>query len=405
MEQHHQTRHFDERDSLFARARLIKGTAAYRDYYRRFPERLQTDEGLRHCGGLVRLDTAGAFNGEQIRELTPRPPGRLLQVLMRALPPVRSSVEARMKAQAETIPDHLPDTDLIQALIDDSTPVIRDYLEADRRKRPAARRLHGEAGKMANVVKQVAKFYGAALVGVVEMEDHHYYTHHASGEPVGRDFKYAVVFAVVMDRDMINRAPNRETLLATCNGYIDAAHTGARLSAYIKSLGYETSLSCMVSYDVPLVQLAERAGIGQIGRCNFIVTKEYGNSVRLGAVLTNLPLEVDVPDDFGLKDFCMLCGKCAANCPANALSDEEPQLINGCKVWDHDEVACMHAWMEFGTDCGICIASCPFTQGVDMEKVNTMKGNPDIMMQILREDADKHGTRACSPHPLPIAEV
>ena len=254
-------------------------------------------------------------------------------------------------------------------------------------------------------MKEVALFYGAALAGIVELRDYHYYTHRNSGAPVERDFKYAIVFAIEMPKAMIDRAPQRETLLATGNGYVQAAFTGARLSGYIKSLGYDTSLSCMVSYDAPLALLAEQAGIGQIGRCNVIVTKQFGNRVRLGAVMTNLPLVADQPDDFGLKEFCMRCGKCAANCPVRALSSTEPHLINGSLVWEHDEVKCMRMWTKASTDCAICIVSCPFTQGVDPEKVNAMKGNPAIMKEILREDAEKNGARVYNPQPLPIAKV
>ena len=310
-----------------------------------------------------------------------------------------------MKEQISHITDHLSDEDRIVALIDDSTPTVSDCFEADRRKRPAADKVHVPPERMSNLVKEVARFYGAALAGIVELQDYHFYTHRNTGAPIHHGFKYAVIFAVEMPKEMLNRAPHRETLLATGNGYVHAAFTGARLSGYIKSLGYDTSLSCMMSYDAPLTLMAEHAGIGQIGRCNVIVTKEYGNRVRLGAVMTNLPLEAAEPVDFGLKEFCMLCGKCAANCPVRALSSNEPQCINGSLVWEHDEARCMREWTKVSTDCAICIASCPFTQGMDVEKVNNMKGNPALMRELLREDALKHGGRAYNPQPLPIATV
>jgi len=396
-------RYFDERDTLFSRTRLLPGTPAFRDYYRRFPERLDTDDEMRRLGGLLRIETAGALDGEQLKELKPSPPNRLVQFLMRKLPFVRTRVETRMKAQVNTISSRLSDDDRVRAFMDDSTPIIRDCFEADRRKKPSAQRIDLTPERATNLVKEVAKLYGAALVGIAEMQDFSYYTNRANGEPIPHDFKYAIVFAVVMPLELINRAPRRETLLATCNGYIDAAHTGARLSGYIKSLGYETSLNCMVSYDVPLVLLAERAGIGQVSRANVVVTKEYGNRVRLGAVLTNLPLIPDEPEDFGLKQFCMLCGKCAVNCPTRALTSDPPQLINGSLVWDHHEERCFKMWMRFATDCALCIASCPFTQGVDRGKVATMKGNYKVMMDILAEDSARHGFRARTES-LPIAD-
>ena len=405
MKDNGEIRYFDERDTLFSRTRLLPSTPAFHDYYKRFPERRAIDDELRRLGGLLRIETAGALDGEQLHALKPLPPNRLVQFLMRILPLVRTRVESRTKAQIGAIPSRLPGEDRVRAFMDDSTPIIRDCFEADRRKKPTSQRVDLPADRATNLVKEVAKFYGAALVGIAEMQDYSYYTHRANGDPIPRNFKYAIVFAVVMPKELINRAPHRETLLATCNGYIDAAHTGARLSGYIKSLGYETSLNCMVSYDVPLVLLAERAGIGEVSRSNVIVTKEYGNRVRLGAVLTNLPLLADTPADFGLKDFCMLCGKCAVNCPTRALTSDPPQLVNGSLVWDHHEVRCFKMWMHFATDCALCIASCPFTQGVDPEKVASMKGNREVMKAILAEDRRRHGWRARAEVPLPIAKV
>ncbi|MBN1856722.1 MAG: hypothetical protein JW846_07215 [Dehalococcoidia bacterium] len=405
MEQDHTTKYFDERDSMFTRVRLIKGSPAYREYYRRYPERREADNDLRECGGLMRLATAGGFNGSQIQELMPRWPNRFVEALMHICPPLRHSVTSKMKEQVSHIPDHLPDEERILALIDDSSPAVAACFEADRRKKPATKKVNVPPERMTSLVKEVASFYGASLAGIVELQDCHYYTHRNTGEPIHHGFKYAIVFAVEMPTEMINRAPHRETLLATCNGYVQAAQIGARLSGYIKSIGYDTSLSCMVSYDAPLVLLAERAGIGQIGRCNVIVTKEYGNRVRLGAVMTNLPLVADQPVDFGLKQFCMLCGKCAANCPVRALSSTEPQLVNGSLVWEHNEVKCMRMWTKTSTDCAICISSCPFTQGVDPEKTDAMKGNPAVMRDILREHTEKYGSRAYNPQPLPIAAV
>jgi len=405
MNKNGETRYFDERDTLFARTRLLSGTPAFQDYYHRFPERLAIDDKLRRDGGLMRLASGGRLSARQIQESMPTAPNLLTRVLMRMLPPYRARVEQRMKAHVDRMLEEMSDEDRISAFIDDSTPTIRALHDANRVIRPAARKAVLQAERATSLVKEVARFYGAALVGIAEMEDFSYYTHRANGEPIPHDFKYAIVFAVVMPKEMVNRAPHRETLLATCNGYVDAALTGARLSGYIKSLGYETSLNCMVSYDAPLVLLGERAGIGQVSRSNVLVTKEYGNRIRLGAVLTNLPLTPDQPEDFGLKDFCMLCGKCAVNCPTRALTSDPPQMINGSLVWDHHEVRCFEMWMRFATDCALCIASCPFTQGVDPEKVAAMKGNRPAMAAVLDEDRERHGFRARASESLPIGQV
>jgi ferredoxin len=365
MDEAEQPTEYDERDTLFARLQLVAGSDEYEEYYRRHPERRKEDDALRDRGGLARLILGGGLSVEEIQALKPRPD------------------------EMPKLLERLTDEDLVRALIDDSTAVINDIVVADLRRRPAGRRVTLLPDRASALIKEVARFYGTALVGITEMQDNDYYTHRRSGAPVSRDFRFAVVFAVAMDRELIDRAPRRETLLATCNGYVKAAHVGARLSGFIKSIGYETSLNSMARYDAPLVPLAGKAGLGQRGRCHFLVTKEFGNRVRLGAVLTNLPLEVDEPIDFGLPEFCALCGQCAVKCPSKALSGP-PRMVNDHPVWQFDEVTCFHMWAEYATDCGICIASCPFSRDTDQEKIEAMKGQPDLMWDILREDRERY---------------
>jgi epoxyqueuosine reductase QueG len=103
--------------------------------------------------------------------------------------------------------------------------------------------------------------------------------------------------------------------------------------------------------------------------------------LKIGAVLTDLPLWEDGPVDFGLTEFCRLCGKCARSCPAGAISRDDPQMINGLWQWEHNETKCMEMWMKKGT--GICMATCPFSQEIDAELVGKMKGNIEIMRKII----------------------
>jgi ferredoxin len=360
---------YDGRDTLFARLDLVPGTARYDEYYERHPESKQSDDALRDRGGLLRLIVGGGLRIEELRSLKAH------------------------HSEAARVLNLLSDDDLAQALMDDSSATIEDYARADLARTPAARQVKLPPGEMTALIKDVARLYGASIVGIAETESSDYYSHRRNGEQVTRHFRYAIVFAVEMNRRLINRAPHRPTLLATCNGYVDAARVGARLSGYIKSLGYDTSLSSMVRYDVPLVPLAEKAGLGQRGRCHFLVTREFGNRVRLGAVLTDMPLIPDTPADFGLTEFCALCGKCAVNCPSKALSGQ-PEIINDRPRWRFDEAKCFTMWTEFATDCALCIASCPLSQCPDPAKVAVMKDQPDLMWDILREDRDRQGARS-----------
>jgi hypothetical protein len=59
-------------------------------------------------------------------------------------------------------------------------------------------------------------------------------------------------------------------------------------------------------------------------------------------------------------------------------------------------------WTSLGTDCGVCIATCPFTQGVPLELTNRMKDNVEIMKLILAMDEKAHGVREFEKGPLDI---
>ncbi len=360
---------YDGRDTLFARLDLVPGSSQYEDYYLQHPELKEADDALRDRGGLLHLITAGSLSIEELRSLKAH------------------------HSQAARVLELLSDDDLTQALMDDSSATIEDYDRADQCRTLATRQVKLPPGEMTSLIKEVATLYDASLVGISETQGSDYYSHRRSGEPVARHYRYAIVFAVEMDRKLVNRAPHRPTLLATCNGYVDAARVGARLSGFIKSLGYETSLNSMVRYDLPLVPLAEKAGLGQRGRCHFLVTKEFGNRVRLGAVLTDLPLQPDEPVDFGLVELCALCGTCAVNCPSKALSGQ-PEIINERPRWRFDEVKCFTMWTDFATDCGLCIANCPLSQRPDPDKVAAMKDQPDLMWEILRNERERLGGRS-----------
>jgi epoxyqueuosine reductase QueG len=89
-------------------------------------------------------------------------------------------------------------------------------------------------------------------------------------------------------------------------------------------------------------------------------------------VFTDLELVPDQPKSFGVTEFCKVCFKCADSCPVDALSRvKEPTLEPtvesisshpGVKKWWHNNEKCLGYWAEQGSDCGACIASCPYNK-------------------------------------------
>jgi reductive dehalogenase len=216
------------------------------------------------------------------------------------------------------------------------------------------------------------------------------------GNPIRLSHKYAIVVASSLDREMINRAAADGVWTAAMLGYARCAAVTAQLALYIKSLGHEAQTDNFFEYHSPMTPLAAAAGIGQIGRCNCVINQEYGNRMKIGAVLTSLPLAEDAPVDFGMVEFCQACLKCAVDCPAKAVSFQGPEVFNGLLQWKHHDTKCMEMWMNLGTGCGICMASCPFSQGVDPDLTKRMKGNREIIQKILFLDEKKRKTDSCA---------
>ena len=94
------------------------------------------------------------------------------------------------------------------------------------------------------------------------------------------------------------------------------------------------------------------AGLGWFGRNNLLVNPDLGSRFRLVTVLTDMPLEPDVP----LGRDCGACRACARACPAGAIKDTR-------EAFDHR--ACYEALKEFRRKgyttqfiCGICVRDC-----------------------------------------------
>jgi reductive dehalogenase len=339
----------DERDTMFARMNYKKNTPQYDDYYKRNPHWKELDDSIRVKPNLCS-------------------PGTM-------------SYDPLNSPMAEAAFMFLND---IKHLADG--PVNTVKTEAD--PRIISKRLKG-----------LALQYGAKLAGITEMKGYHYYSHRGRheenyGEEVKDTHKYGLVFAVEMNKEMLNRAPMVSEIIETSKCYVDAAVIGMILSYYIRHLGYEAKNHMDANYLLVAPLVARDAGLGELGRNGVLTTKEYGSRIRLGVVTTDLELVCDEPVDFGLSNFCSICDNCATTCPGKAISKEPMKDINGEMRWQISQENCYSIWRNLGTDCGICISSCPFSQELEsLKNTDTFKDRPELVEEILKEYREKFNTR------------
>ncbi|MBN2899556.1 MAG: 4Fe-4S dicluster domain-containing protein [Clostridia bacterium] len=347
----------DGRTVMFARMRYEEGSEEYEDYYKDYPEHKALDDHLRR---------EPQINGEGT-------------------------------AMFDTV--NSPFADAAFMFLED----IHKLVDGP----PKAERIEGDAETFTRKLKSFSQYIGAKVVGVADMQPEHYYS--IMGRPIedyGRlvsgSHPFGLVVGVEMNKDMINRAPQMEELFAVTKGYVDAAVIALWMTYYIKRLGYDAKAHIDGNYEVIATQVAEAAGLGETGRNGLLISPEYGQRLRYAVVTTDMPLIADTPIDLGMKRFCELCNKCSQICPGKAISHLPPEEENGKKRWRIKHEECYKMWRRIGTDCGVCLSVCPFSQGVPPESVMAMKGDDALMIDILKAHEARCGHRVYIKEPLEL---
>ena len=321
---------FDERDHVFARNRALRpGSKQYMAYYKKHPEHETFDAKRRKKGGPI---------GH---------PGIIDR------PHSGANVSATLASLSMSMYLSTPDKVSPQPHFQlKGTKVNLSPEEATER------------------VKGYARYLGADLVGITEINPLWLYSHrgeifHENWEDWGKEIKirhtYAIVCGEEMSFTMVGSAPHTPTTIESMKNYAKGAIITDQLAAFIANLGYSATANFLRHYDAILVPLAVDAGLGECGRLGYVMTKEFGPRLRLSVVTTDLPLVPDKPIDIGAEDFCRSCKKCADCCPSRSIPLDDQKEINGTLRWKLNDDTCFDYWGTIGTDCNICMRVCPWS--------------------------------------------
>jgi reductive dehalogenase len=311
------TERVDERDTMFARMARRPDTPAYADYYgARRPDLTAVDDRLRRLPGL--LQRGG-------RHYDPQLSGRAGELF-------------------EAIPELVPDPKAVA--------------EWTRRLESAA--------DLGRAIQQMVRSLGAVAVGFTGVPPELVYTvrgrHDRSyGETVALAHPTAIMFLVEMDHAAMQRAPMAETIVESARQYHRAAVIAKTVVAVLEARGHSATANFDARYDLILPPMAIHAGLGELGRNNILIADRYGSRVRIGAVTTDLELPHDRPISLGARHFCEICKKCAESCPSRALTTGAMIEVRGVAKWPTHVERCYGYWRVAGTDCGVCMAVCPFS--------------------------------------------
>ncbi len=307
---------FDEREIVFARARLRPDRPEFESYYALHPEHRASDNHTRSKPGLLspRSRLANPYHFAS-------PHGSF--GLTRAL---REAVDGRVAEERAMLP-----------------------IET-----------------MTRYVKALARYYGALDVGITELKPYHVYSHVGCGTggygaPIAIEHTHALAFTVEMDFHMVGAAPGSATTMESARQYVEAARVAVQLAGAIRALGYSARAHIDGNYRVIAPLVARDAGLGEIGRMGLLMTPHEGPRVRLGAVTTDLELTPDPRAPASpVIDFCNVCQKCADVCPSRSIPFGDREEVDGALRWRINPDTCFLHWNVIGTDCGRCMAVCPY---------------------------------------------
>ncbi len=331
----------DERETLFARERLLPGSPEEKAFHREHPELEEVDRKL---AGFIR-EMSGP-GGKRV-------PRRAVAFYQATFDPTAALA--------------LPD------VVDG--PVAEEKVEMD----PAAATAR---------LKGLARFLGADRVRVGPLNQAFVYSHKGCppffpdhrpnppffagppggmkdlrwGDPVELPHAFAVSMAFAQDLDMIRSSPSPESDLEVGRVYARAALAAVHLARFIRSLGYSARAHHLRSSAVMLVPVAAEAGLGEPARSGYLLAPGLGLNFRISCVTTDMPLEPDKPIDMGVQDFCSKCLKCARACPAGVIPRGEKVVERGVRKWVIEREKCLLFWGRIGSACAICQAACPWSK-------------------------------------------
>ena len=211
-------------------------------------------------------------------------------------------------------------------------------------------------------LKRLAETFGAELVGFCKLNTP------ASLSP---NLTHAISIAVKLSDAVLQTIDNAPSFAyfqhyRTANALLDSITF--RLAREIEKLGYQ-ALPVAGSQSqgkdnpyrgiVPHKTVAVLAGLGFVGKSGLFLTESLGSKVRLATILTDLPVEAELPIQ---ENDCGDCNLCAKACPAGAIFGVLPSKDGERNI---DPEKCSRYMKEHfqdvgrGSVCGICIKVCP----------------------------------------------
>ena len=221
-----------------------------------------------------------------------------------------------------------------------------------------------------STVRSIVFDSGADLFGVADLTDVKTDDFLLDSKLLAK-FRYAISIAKRLSGAVLEEIVDHPTKLyfhhyRTINFFLDQLAT--RVASEIEKAGYSAlpiPAAQIVDWQNQKAHLshkriAEKAGLGWIGRNNLLVTPEYGAQIRLVTILTDLPISPTPSLSPKVEEYkggeCSDCYECIKVCPAQAIKERKE---------DFDHLKCFEKLKEFQKKgyssqhiCGVCVKAC-----------------------------------------------
>ncbi|MEM7277409.1 MAG: 4Fe-4S dicluster domain-containing protein [Pseudomonadota bacterium] len=216
-----------------------------------------------------------------------------------------------------------------------------------------------DAAEWTEKVHQFSLANEADLCGITSMKPHYVYNGYAIDEPT------VIILGVGHDYEELAKAPPTVDDLSAYHElhkqYNRGARVANRLTNYIREQGYKAqSYPGPMADALAMIPAAIDSGLGELGKHGSMINRQFGSAFRLSAVTTDMPLDLNEPDEFGADEFCLNCQVCRNACPPDAIFNEK-KMVRGELKWYVDFDSCIPYFGE-NFACGICIAVCPWSR-------------------------------------------
>jgi len=211
-------------------------------------------------------------------------------------------------------------------------------------------------------MEDYAKSLGISGIGVTPLNESHMFKNSIVL------FKNAIVFTMEMKKSDIEQAPSKQTNIEVFRTYYELGRAVNLIAEFLRERGFNAQAVPAISSNLNLTVMARDAGLGGFGKHGLLITDEFGPSVRIAAVLTdlnNLPFS-NAQDKAWIKDFCDTCNACVRKCPAKAIYEKPLVLEDGSEQHIDFKKCAVPFSKQHG--CTICIKECAFFKS-DYEKL------------------------------------